>query len=116
MQKTLLALGGLRRAGVLREAVDDGGRDLDRVLHLALGETGMGRDALDGDGGAIGGKGLVLDMARGFAVDRVGELGAEFLQVDLVDAAADFLVGGEQDLDGAVLDLRVLDEETAPHP
>ena len=42
MQKAFLALGGLRRAGVLRQAVDDGRRDLDRVLHLALGKTGMG--------------------------------------------------------------------------
>jgi hypothetical protein len=36
-------------------------RDLDRVLHLALGETGMGRDALDGDGGKSA-KGFVLDI------------------------------------------------------
>ena len=111
MQKAFLALGGLRRAGVLRQAVDDGGRDLDRVLHLAFGKAGMGRDALDGDGGAVGGKGLVLDIPGGFAVHRVGEVGAELLQVDLVDAAADLLVGREQDLDGAVLDMRVIDQE-----
>ena len=42
--------------------------------------------------GAIGRKRLVLEMAGGFAVDRVGEIGAELLQVDLVDAAADLLV------------------------
>ena len=52
----------------------------------------------------------------GFAVHRVGEIGAELLQVDLVDAAADLLVGREQDLDGAVPDLRVVDQEIAPHP
>ena len=111
MQKAFLALGGLRRAGVLRQAVDDGGRDLDRVLHLALGKTGMGGDTLDGDGGAVCRKRLVLDMAGGFAVHRVGEVGAELLQVDLVDAAADLLVRREQDLDGAVLDLRIVDQE-----
>ena len=111
MQKALLALGGLRRAGVFGQAIDDGGRDLDRVLHLALGKAGMGGDALDGDGGAIGRERLVLDMARGLAVDRVGEIGAEFLEVDLVDAAADLLVGREQDLDGAVLDLGIADQE-----
>ena len=105
MQKALLALGGFRRAGVFRQAIDDGGGDLDRVLHLALGKTGMGRDALDGDGGAIGREGFVLDMARGLAVDGVGEIGAELFQIGLVDAAADLLVGREQDLDGAVLDL-----------
>ena len=50
-------------------------------------------------------------MAGAFAVHRVGELGAELFQVDLVDAAADLLVRREQDLDRAVLDLRVLDQE-----
>ena len=99
MQKTLLALGGLRRAGVFRQPVDDGGGDLDGVLHLALGEAGMGADALDGDGGAVGRKRLVLDIPGGLAVDRVGEIGAELLQVDLVDAAADLFIGREQDLD-----------------
>ena len=111
MQEALLAFGGFRRAGIFRQPVDDGGGDLDRVLHLAFGKTGMGADALDGDGGAVGGKRLVLDIAGGFAVHRVGEIGAEFFQIDLVDAAADLLVGREQDLDGAVLDLRVVDQE-----
>ncbi len=111
MQKPLLAFGGFRRAGVFREPVDDGSRDLDRVLHLALGEARMGADALDGDGGAIGGKGLVFDMTGGFAIHRIGEIGAELVQVDLVDAPADLLVGGEQDLDRAVLDLGIFDQE-----
>ncbi len=88
-----------------RQPIDDGRRNLDRVLHLALGKTGMGRDAFDGDGGAVGRESLVLDMARGLAVHGVGEIGAELFQVGLVDAAADLLVGREQDLDGAVLDL-----------
>ena len=111
MQKAFLALGGLRRAGIPGQAVDDRRCDLDGVLHLALGETGMGRDALDGDGGAVGREGFVLDMAGGFAVHRIGEVGAELLQVGLVDAAADLFVGREQDLDGAVPDLRILNQE-----
>ena len=110
-RKPSLALGGFRRAGVLRQPVDDGGRDLDRVLHLALGKAGMGADALDGDRGAVGRESLVLDIAGGFAVHRIGEIGAELLQVGLVDAAADLFVGREQDLDGAVLDLRIVDQE-----
>ena len=69
------------------------------------------RDAFDGDGGAVGRKRLVLDIPGGFAVDRVGEIGAELFQVGLVDAAADLFVGREQDLDGAVLDLRIVDQE-----
>ena len=50
-------------------------------------------------------------MTGGLAVHGVAEIGGELLDVDLVDAAADFLVGREQDLDGAVLHLRVGDEE-----
>ena len=111
MQKALLAFGGFRRAGLLGQAIDDGERDLDRVLHLALGKAGMGADALDGDGGAVGGKRLVLDIPGGFAVHRIGEVGAELFQIDLVDAAADLFVGREQDLDRAVLDLRIVDQE-----
>ena len=111
VQKTFLAFGGLRRTGVLGQALDDGGGDLDRVLHLALGETGMGADALDRDGGAVGRERLVLDIPGGFAVDGVGEIGAELFQVGLVDAAADLFIGREQDLDGAVPDLRIADQE-----
>ncbi len=88
-------------------------RDLDRVLHLALGKTGMGRDAFDGDRGAVGRKCFVLDMTGGFAVHRVGEIGAELFEIGLVDAAADLFVRREQDLDGAVLDLGMRDEERA---
>src|SRR5450631_4281241 len=91
MQEALLALGRLRRAGIPGQALDDGRGDLDGMLHLALGKTGMGADALDRDGGAIGGEGFVLDMSGGLAVHRVGEFGAQFLDVDLVDATADFL-------------------------
>ena len=40
---------------------------------------------------------------------EIGEVGGKPLQVGLVDAAADFLVGREQHLDGAVLDLRILE-------
>ena len=71
----------------------------------------MGADAFDGDGGGVRRKSFVLDIPRGFAVDGVGKIGAELFQIGLVDAAADLFVGREQDLDGAVLDLRILSEE-----
>jgi len=56
-------------------------------------------------------EGFVLDIAGGLTVDRVGEIGAELFQVNLVDAAADFLVRGEQDPDRAVLDMRIAKHE-----
>ena len=50
-------------------------------------------------------------LPGGFAVDRVGKVGAELVQIGLVDAAADLFVGREQDLDRAVLDVRMADQE-----
>ncbi|MNT90527.1 hypothetical protein D3C72_2314410 [compost metagenome] len=71
----------------------------------------MDGDAGDGDLDAVGGKGLVFDMAGGFAVDGVAELGAELFQVDLVCAAADFFVGREENADGAVPDIVIVHQE-----
>lgn len=71
----------------------------------------MGADAVDGDGGAVGGERLVLDAARALAVHRVAEIGAQLLDVDIVDAAADLFIRREQDLDGAVLHVGIVDEE-----
>ena len=41
--------------------------------------------------------GLVLDLADDRAVERVREVGAERLEVEVVDAAPDLLVDGERD-------------------
>ena len=51
-----------------------------------------------------------LHLAGGRAVDRVGGDGAEALDREVDDAAADLLVGVERDLHRAVRDLRVRDE------
>ena len=89
----------------------NGAGDLDGVLHLSLGEAGMDGDALNGDLDAIGREGLILDMAGCFAVDRIGELCAELFEIDLVDAAADFLIGREEDLDRPMPDIGIVDQE-----
>ena len=68
--------------------------------------------AKPGNGGGIGGECFVLDIAGGFTIDGIGKIRTEFLQIDLVDAAADFLVGREQDLDCAMLELRIVDQES----
>src|SRR4029077_14799430 len=94
VQKALSAFGGFRRAGRLRQALDDRRGDLDRMLHPAFGKPGVGADAFDRDRDAIGAEGFVLDIAGAFTVDRIGEIGTELFQIDLVDAAADFLVRG----------------------
>src|SRR4051812_13764831 len=98
VQKTLPAFGGLRRAAILWQAVDDARGDSDGVLHLDFGKARMRADALNGDGDAIGRKRLVLDIARGLAVDGIGEIGSKLRKVDLVHPRAVFSVRGEQDL------------------
>jgi len=47
---------------LFRQVIDDGGGDLDGVLHFAFGKAGMGADAFDGNGGGIGRKRFVLDI------------------------------------------------------
>ena len=63
---------------------------------------------LKGDGSGARAPRFVADLAELFAVDRVGELGAESLDVKLVDAGSDFFIRREGDRDRAVFDLRVL--------
>src|ERR1700753_1341642 len=111
MQKALPALGGFRCAAAFRQSIDDGGGDLNRMLNLALGKARMRADALDSDGGDGGRESLVFDIPRVLAIKSIGEVSAELFQVDFVDAAADLFVGREQDLDGAVLDLGMIDQE-----
>ena len=111
MQKTFVALSSFGRAVILGKSIDDSRGDLDRMLHLPFGKAGMGADPFDRDGGAICRKRLILDIAGGLAVYRIGKIGVQFLQVSFVDATTDLFVGREEDLDGAMLDLRIVDEE-----
>lgn len=55
--------------------------------------------------------GFILDGAGGLAIERIGEAGAQLFEIDLVDAATDFLVGGEQQTDLAVADGAILHED-----
>lgn len=84
---------------------------LDGVFHSVLGETRMDRHARDDNIDAVGREGLILDMAGGLAIHRIGIIGAELLQVDLVDAAADLFVRRKEDLDRSVLDVGIIDED-----
>ena len=111
MQKALLAFGGFGRAVSLGRRSTMAAAILIACSILPLAKPGWVLTPSMVMDGAIGGESLVLDIARGFAVDGVGEVGAELFQVGLVDTAADLFVGREQDLDGAVLDLRVVDQE-----
>ena len=81
--------------------------DVEGVLHLTLRVTGVYVPALDMDLGRCGIEVLELQFADLAAVHRVRIVRAEAGDIELHDAAADFLVGGEPDLDGPMLELRV---------
>jgi hypothetical protein len=82
--------------------------DEDGVLHLALGVAGVHVAALDMDFGRCRVEILELQFANLPAVHGVGVLGVEAGNVELHHAAADFLVRGEPDTDGAVFEFGVL--------
>ena len=72
---------------------------------LPFDVPGMDAVALDPDPDLRRGERLVVDAADLRAVERVREVGAELLDVEVVDAAADLLVDGEADPDRRMLDL-----------
>ena len=79
----------------------------DRVYHLVLGVSGVDVATLDGYFGRGGVEVLVFKLADGTAVHCVGEVAAEFLDIELVGAQTDLFVGVETDTDLAMLDLRM---------
>ena len=110
MKEALASLGGFRRL-VPGQPVDDRRGDLDGILHAALGIACVDGDAADRDLDAVGGEGFGLDRSGRASVHGVADIGAELCKVDLVDPAADLLVGGEQQPDRAVADIGVLDQD-----
>ena len=70
----------------------------------------MGADALYADGGGVSGEAFILEIPGRFTIERVGIVGAQLFQIDLVDATADLFVGREQDFDRPVLDVGILDK------
>ena len=73
------------------------------VDHLVLGRAGMDAQAAEGClcGACV--EVFVLNAAHGTAVGGVGIVGTETGNIKLVSAPADFLVGGEADLQGGML-------------
>ena len=106
MDEPLASLGRLGRAVVLRQPLDDAARaSLIAFTIFPFDVPGMDAVPFDPDPHLGGGERLVVDAADLGAVERVREVGAELLDVEVVDAAADLLVDGEADADRRVLDL-----------
>ncbi len=105
--------GGLRRA-VGRERGQDLPGEPRGVHELARREARMDVDAVDHEVGAGGGEGLVLQLARGRAVERVGADGPEALDVEQRRALPHLLVGREADADRRARELRDAQRGTRP--
>lgn len=83
---------------------------LDGVDHLVFGVARVDVAALNLDLGARGVEVLVFEFPLEAAVHRVGEVGAEGLDVEEVHAPADLFVGGEADADLTVPELRMCEQ------
>ena len=81
---------------------DEVGGELDRVHELPLRGAGVRRAAADRDDDLRRVERLGLDLAGRGAVERVRELGAEALEVEVVGTARDLLVDREADADRRV--------------
>ena len=95
-----LGVGGDLRGG--QHAVPLDGHE-QGVLHLILGAAGVDVHAVDGHLAGGGVEVLVLQLTQCAAVHGVGVVRAKTGHVEQVSAAADLLVGGEADADGAML-------------
>ena len=97
MDESLAPLGRLRRELVARQGGDEVGRELDGIHELALRRPGMLAAALDRHLQLARRERLDLELADARAVERVGGLGPERLDVEVVGAAPDLLVDRERD-------------------
>ena len=107
VEEAFIAL-GVFRTGEGREQGVEFLADQDSVAHLSLGVAGVHVAALDVDLG--GGRIEILEFqfADFAAVHRVGIFRPETFHVEFDDAAADFFVRGETDLDVTVLEFGML--------
>src|SRR5437868_15326510 len=92
---------GLRKH-VVRQTRQEVSERVDRVEHHALGRPRMRALANEADRRKPGTPRLVADLAKLAAVNGVGELRAEGLDVELLDPHANLFVSREADLDGSV--------------
>ena len=99
--------GGVARVLLDRQHLVELHRQQRGVDHRVLGRAGVDAQAVDDNLSSAGVEVFILQLAQLAAVDGVGKVCAKALDVKVVCAAADLLVRGKADLDGAVLDLRM---------
>ncbi len=97
VQETLAPLRRLGGKLAARQRGHEVGGELDRVHHAILRRAGMRADALDHHLDLIGGERLHLDLAEPGAVQRVGDIGPDDLEIEVIGAVTDLLVDREHD-------------------
>ena len=110
VHESLALLGRLGREPILGQPLEKRARELQRVHELPLRGARMDAVPLDPDADLRGREVLVVDAPDLGAVERVGEVGPVFLEVEMLDAASYFLVDGEADPKGCMLDLGMFRE------
>ena len=75
------------------------------VDHRVFAGTGVYIESFDIEFGFAGVKALILDLAFGISVQRIGVIGAEFLQVKMCGSRTDLFIRCECDTDRSVRDL-----------
>src|SRR5919197_1296114 len=86
VDETFAPLRRFRRALIARQTLEQARAELDRVDHLSLRRAGVDAQALDADAHLRRGERLVVDPADLGAVERVGEVRTERVEVEVVDA------------------------------
>ena len=110
MDEAVPPVGRLGRERLAGERGDEVGGELDGVDQLPLREARVHAHAGEADGRLERREGLVLDLARGRAVEGERRCGTERLEVEELRAVPDLLVGREGDPERPVRELGVRDE------
>ncbi len=95
VDEALAPIGCLRRAGVLGKEADELRRQDEGVHHPTLRPSRVNGHPLDRDVRLVGREALTGHLAEPFSIERVGNVGGELLQAEVLDAGPGLLVGRE---------------------
>ncbi len=106
----LTILRGLRGQPVRGKRADELGGELDGVHELALGRSGVHREAANGHAHRRCGERLGLQLSERRSVEGVRDVRAEGFDVEVLGTAADLLVHGERHADRSSIPLGMPNE------
>ncbi len=110
MNVTLPQLSGLGARVFNRQRGDETRGELQRVNHFVFASfAGMGRDSVNRQRGRITGERFPIHFAGMFAVEGVGGIRAEFVQIQFINTMPDLFIRVEAHADRSMFDLRMRD-------